>query len=109
MKNKLFSLTAIFLFALGANAQTKKDGTPDMRFKENKQTYSDTYSAPAQQTTTQTIPLQTTTTRPIYDGQQHTYSHDGSYPESVNSHHKGGHYINPRSNNNYGIHKTKKS
>jgi hypothetical protein len=34
------------LFAFAANAQTKKDGTPDMRYKANKETYGNTYSTP---------------------------------------------------------------
>jgi len=38
---KVFSLVVLILFALFSQAQhLKKDGTPDMRYKENKQTYS---------------------------------------------------------------------
>jgi len=44
--------------------------------------------------------------RPYYGGGHHTASHGGSYPGSVNSHHKGGHYVNPSSDNRYGIHST---
>jgi hypothetical protein len=44
---KFFSITAIMLLMiLGVNAQTKKDGTPDMRYKANKETYGNTYSTP---------------------------------------------------------------
>lgn len=42
--------------------------------------------------------------RPYYGGGHHTSSHVGSYPGSVNSYHKGGHYKNSSSNNRYGIH-----
>ena len=96
MKNIIFILT-IFLFGLRANAQTRKDGTPDLRFKTNKQTYSNTYFASRQRTRS---------VRPIYSGQTHTTSHGGAYPGSVNSHHKGGHYLSPAYSKNYGIHKT---
>lgn len=44
--------------------------------------------------------------RPNYGGGYHTKSHGGSYPGSTNSHHKGGHYVNPNSDNLYGTHKT---
>ena len=108
MKKKLLILTAFFLSVIGANAQTKKNGAPDMRYKANKETYSNTYSPP-RQTTTPAIPSQTTTIRPVYDGQTHTESHGGTYPGSVNSHHKDGHYLSPTYNHVYGIHKTKKN
>jgi len=93
---KLFCIViTCFLISLSVNAQTKKDGTPDMRYKANKEMYSTSPSSTYQ------------TPRPIYSGQTHTSSHGGSYPGSVNSHHKGGHYTNPNSNNQYGIHKKK--
>lgn len=47
MKKSLFILTILALFSFSVSAQTKKDGTPDMRYKANKQTYSSpSYSAP---------------------------------------------------------------
>jgi hypothetical protein len=45
---------------------------------------------------------------PYYGGGHHTTSHGGSYPGSINSHHKGGHYVNPNTNNTYGRHKRRK-
>lgn len=54
---KLLSLLLFFLLSLTIlSAQhLKKDGTPDMRYKENKTTYSSTtYTAPASTTTTTT-------------------------------------------------------
>jgi len=39
MKKVCLLLTMLLLLALGANAQTKMDGTPDMRYKANKQAY----------------------------------------------------------------------
>jgi len=47
MKKTLFIFAVISLLALGVNAQTKKDGTPDMRYSSNKQTYSNNYSTPS--------------------------------------------------------------
>ena len=47
MKKTLFIITVLTLFSLSVSAQTKKDGTPDMRYKANKQSYSTpSYSAP---------------------------------------------------------------
>src|SRR5207302_8158600 len=43
--------------------------------------------------------------RPYYGGGHHTKSHGGKYQGSVNSHHKRGHYNNPRTDNRYGKHK----
>lgn len=43
--------------------------------------------------------------RVYYGGGHHTYSHGGSYAGSVGSSHRGGHYRNLRSGNNYGRHK----
>jgi hypothetical protein len=47
MKKKNIILTTITFFTLGVNAQTKKDGTPDMRYKANKETYGNSYSTPS--------------------------------------------------------------
>ena len=47
MKSLIFTI-AIGLFCItSVNAQTKKDGTPDMRYNSNKQTYGNTYSTPS--------------------------------------------------------------
>lgn len=102
MKNLFLLFAMVVLFALGVNAQTKKDGTPDMRYSSNKQSSSSTYSAPTQNSTNYS------SSRPVYSGQTHTGSHGGTYQGQQNSQsHKGGTYTNPKSNNQYGIHKTK--
>ena len=47
---KISTILAIALFSITANAQLKKDGTPDMRYKANKEMYgnsSSTYSSPS--------------------------------------------------------------
>lgn len=46
MKKLIFLLAATMVFQIAANAQLKKDGTPDMRYNSNKQTYG-TYSSPS--------------------------------------------------------------
>lgn len=98
MKKLFLSFAAVTLFALSSSAQTKKDGTPDMRYSSNKQTY----STPAPSSTNYSG------SRPVYSGQTHTSSHGGTYQGQQNSQsHKGGTYTNPKSNNQYGIHKTK--
>lgn len=44
--------------------------------------------------------------RPYYGGGRHTKSHGGAYPGSVGPSHVGGHYVNPKSGDRYGIHGT---
>jgi hypothetical protein len=56
MKKLLIILTMLLLFGLLSNAQTKKDGTPDMRFKANKQVYDNNYSVPKTPITTYSAP-----------------------------------------------------
>lgn len=52
MKQLFFTILAGLLFALPVSAQFKKDGTPDMRYKANRQTYGSTYTYPSVSTTT---------------------------------------------------------
>ena len=77
MKKLLKVSAAIALLTLGVNAQTKKDGTPDMRYKANKQTYSSpSYSTP-----------KTTTPR--------NYTNDGQYKVQKDYQKKNGTYVVP--------------
>jgi hypothetical protein len=46
MKKLIFTFAIFFIGALSVNAQTKKDGTPDMRYSANKQTYGNSYLSP---------------------------------------------------------------
>jgi hypothetical protein len=57
MKNLILTFAAIILFAIGVNAQTKKDGTPDMRYKANKDMYGG-YSSPSYSTPSYSQPKQ---------------------------------------------------
>lgn len=60
---KLFFLTALLTIkAFGVSAQTKKDGTPDMRYKVNKEMYGNTYSTPSYSNPTYSTPNYSTPT-----------------------------------------------
>lgn len=47
MKNLTFLIAVLTCFVFSANAQYKKDGTPDMRYSSNKQLYGNSYSTPS--------------------------------------------------------------
>lgn len=47
MKKVILTFTFALICALSVKAQTKKDGTPDMRYKANKETYGSSYSTPS--------------------------------------------------------------
>jgi hypothetical protein len=98
MERVFFIIVAALFFSFNSTAQTKRDGTPDMRYNSNKKTY----SAPQEKSSNYSG------SRPVYGGETHTSSHGGKYVGQQNSQsHKGGTYSNPKSNNNYGIHKKK--
>jgi hypothetical protein len=114
MKKLFLLIAALTVFALDSSAQTKKDGTPDMRYRANKEAYGNTYSTPAQ---SYSAPVQTysapaptysvpSSSGPAYGGGTHTESHGGTYiGGSTGSSHKGGTYVNPNTSNQYGTHK----
>jgi hypothetical protein len=55
MKKLLGLLLSLLLCVVTLSAQhLKKDGTPDMRYKENKQAYGNSYVAPVSKSTTNT-------------------------------------------------------
>lgn len=57
--NKYFFLTIFSIgLALSLNAQTKKDGSPDMRYKSNKEIYGNSYSSPNSSTPSYSQPKQ---------------------------------------------------
>ncbi len=47
MKKTVLISMIMTLFVIIVNAQTKSDGTPDMRYKANKELYGNTYSTPS--------------------------------------------------------------
>jgi len=47
MKKLFFLMVMLTTTALGASAQTKLDGTPDMRYKANRELYGSSYSTPS--------------------------------------------------------------
>jgi hypothetical protein len=65
MKKSFYLIIILTLTALSVFAQLKKDGTPDMRYKANKQTQVNTYSVPTSTYTvsasTYTVPSTTNT------------------------------------------------
>ncbi len=96
MKKLILTIAITTFFSIGISAQNKKDGTPDMRYSANKETYNTSNSTSS-----------STNSSPIYSGSEHTESHGGTYQGSTNSHHKNGTYTNVNTNNTYGVHKKK--
>ena len=47
MKTLSILMIVFALFTFNVNGQYKKDGTPDMRYNANKQTYGNSYSSPS--------------------------------------------------------------
>lgn len=89
MKQLVIVLIAMFGFTISVNAQFhyKQDGTPDMRYKENKQMYGNSYSQPSynysQPTYTQPTYSQPTYSQPTYSQpsySQPSYSSPSTYP-----------------------------
>lgn len=78
MKNLVIAVIVMFGFTFSVNAQThyKQDGTPDMRYKENKATYGNTYSQPTYSQPRQTY-SQPTYSQPTYSTPKSNYP---SYP-----------------------------
>ena len=58
MRKKILIFSATILLAFGVNAQTKRDGTPDMRYKANKEMYGNSYSTPSYSTPSYSQPKQ---------------------------------------------------
>lgn len=57
MKKLLFTFAVMVSFTSFVNAQTKKDGTPDMRYKANKEMYgTPSYSTPSYSTPSYSTP-----------------------------------------------------
>ena len=80
MKNILFLITVLVMTVLSVFAQTKKDGTPDMRYKANKQTQINTYTVPSTNTSVRYQSGYTkdngTTVQPHYKTTTNNANHD---------------------------------
>lgn len=111
MKKVIFTIGILFFGAISVTAQTKKDGTPDMRYKANKQTYGNsystpTYSAPKSTYSTPTYSTPTTTER--------TYNNGGQIKVQSGYQKSNGTYVAPHlkttpDNNTYNNYKPKKN
>ena len=118
MKKLVFTIATLLICAFGVNAQTKKDGTPDMRYNSNKQTYSNTYSTPSTTTyststySTPTYSAPTTYSTPTtYSAPkvERTYDNGGQYKVQDGYQRSNGTYVAPHikttpdnsTNNNY--------
>ena len=104
MRKAIFISVALILFAFTTNAQTKKDGTPDMRYNANKQTYGTT-STPSYNSSKATTPSYSTTpsyttpkTTPSYSQPKSTernYSNGGQYKVQDGYQKSNGTYVAP--------------
>jgi len=82
---KLFLIGAVaVLFTINVNAQTKKDGTPDMRYNSNKQTYGNSYSTPKSTTPSYSAPKT-----------ERNYSNGGQYKVQSGYQKSNGNYVAP--------------
>lgn len=96
----LFRLALVAALAFGiqltpADARGRSYSSHSSRSYSTRSYSSHTYRAP-----------RATTPRVYYGGGKHTVSHGGTYVGGTGgSSHKGGHYVNPRTNNHYGRHK----
>ncbi len=75
MKHLIICFSLLF-FCVTADAQHyKKDGTPDMRYKENKTMYGSSYSTPSYSQPSYLIPSYSS---PIYNKPERNYNNGGS-------------------------------
>lgn len=107
MKKSFLILAIMALLSVGANAQTKKDGTPDMRYKANKETYGNSYTTPSYSTPK--------TYTPTYSEPktERNYSNGGQYKVQDGYQKSNGTYVTPHikttpDNNTYNNYKPKK-
>lgn len=109
------------MFSLSVNAQNKKHGTPDMRYKANKETYGNSYSIPSSSTRTYSTPTYSTPSystpkivTPSYlePKTERNYSNGGQYKVQSGYLKSNGTYVAPHlkttaDNNTYNNYKPK--
>ncbi|MCF8293548.1 MAG: hypothetical protein K9I70_07035 [Chitinophagaceae bacterium] len=101
MKKVIFTFAIVLIGALSVNAQTKKDGTPDMRYNANKQTYGNSYSTPKSSNTDYYAPKT-----------ERNYDNGGQYKVQSGYQKSNGTYVAPHikttpDNNNFNNYKPK--
>ena len=94
MKKTLFILMVSAFFGLNLNAQTKKDGTLDMRYKANKETYGTSYSRPTYSSPKSILPSYSA---PDYSSPktERNYSNGGEYKIQNGYQKSNGTYVAP--------------
>lgn len=107
MEKIFFILAIMALLSLGVNAQSKTDGTPDMRYKANKETYGNSYTTPSYST-----PKTSTPTYSEPKTERH-YSNGGKYKVQDGYQKSNGTYVAPHikttpDNHTYNNYKPKK-
>lgn len=95
MKKAIFTLAFALFCALGVNAQTKKDGTPDMRYKANKQTYGNSYSTPSYSTPKSNSSTYTTPSYTAPKTTERNYNNGGQYKIQQGYQKSNGTYVAP--------------
>ena len=93
MKKTSLIIFSLLLVSLGAIAQFKKDGTPDMRYKSNKEIYGGSYSTPSYSSPSYSSPSYST---PSYSSPSYSspsYSTPDYYvPKQERNYSNGGEY-----------------
>lgn len=90
MMKIIFVSIALFTFsAIALNAQTKKDGTPDMRFKANREMYGNTYAYPSYNSPTYSLPA------PSQPRQERNYENGGQIRIQDGYMKSNGTYVDP--------------
>jgi hypothetical protein len=109
MKKTLLISTFVFLCIFALRAQNKKDGTPDMRYKANKEAYgggysNPSYSSPSYSTPSQSYPSYSSPSystpnqsNPSYTApkQERNYDNGGQYKLQNGYLKDNGTYVNP--------------
>jgi len=117
MTKSIFSIAFTLLCVLGLHAQTKKDGTPDMRYNSNKQTYGNSYSAPSYSAPSYSTPSRTNSnySTPTYSAPkpERNYDNGGQYKVQDGYMKSNGTYVAPHikttpDNNTYNNYKPRR-
>lgn len=89
MKKLIFSVAFTLFCVFGVKAQTKKDGTPDMRYKANKETYGNSYSTPKSSSSNYSTPSYSAPKT------ERNYNNGGQYKVQSGYQKSNGTYVSP--------------